>query len=258
MPPAVEELAKSVQKDSIRIVIGIKNTASTTINQQLLFVGNEEGKLFELRQMIRQGKMKPPVLIFVQSKERAQQLFHELIYDGINVDVMHADRTQAQRNASVEKFRSGDIWVLITTDLFSRGMDILGVNLVINYDFPQSTTSYIHRIGRTGRAGRVGEAITFYTEEDFVQLRSIANVMKQSGCQNVPEWVLTSLSKGRKDKRKERETKPIQRDAILEKPWEKKKKNLKKNNKKQQKKQITEGKKEEEEVVEEIVENDEE
>jgi superfamily II DNA/RNA helicase len=125
----------------------VRNTASGMVKQRLSFVGNEEGKIFELRQMIRLGKITPPVLIFVQSKERAQQLFHELIYDGINVDVMHADRTQAQRSASVEKFRSGDIWVLITTDLFSRGMDILGVNLVINYDFPQSTTSYIHRIG---------------------------------------------------------------------------------------------------------------
>ena len=64
------------------------------------------------------------------------------------MDVIHADRTQSQRNSTVDKFRSGDIWVLVTTDLFSRGMDIKGVNLVINYDFPQSTVSYIHRIGK--------------------------------------------------------------------------------------------------------------
>lgn len=141
----------------------------------------------------------------MQSKERADQLFRELIYDGINVDVIHGERTQAQRNAIVDKFRSGDIWVLITTDLMARGMDFKGVNLVINFDFPQSTTSYIHRIGmifvscfvewcsgRTGRAGRAGEAITLYTRDDFTQLKSIANVMHQSGCE-VPEWTLNAL-----------------------------------------------------------------
>jgi ATP-dependent RNA helicase DDX52/ROK1 len=94
-----------------------------------------------------QGEFKPPVLMFVQSKERAQQLFHELIYEGINVDVIHSNRTQAQRNLIVDKFRTGVIWVLITTDLISRGIDFKSVNLVINFDFPQSVSSYIHRIG---------------------------------------------------------------------------------------------------------------
>ena len=65
----------------------------------------------------------------------------------------------------------------------ARGIDFKGVNTVINYDFPQTTVSYIHRIGRTGRAGRSGRAITFFTEEDAEQLRAIANVMKASGCE---------------------------------------------------------------------------
>lgn len=89
------------------------------------------------------------MIIFVQSKERADELFHALVYDGINVGVIHADRTQAQRDATVEKFRTGEIWVLITTELMSRGMDFKAVNLVINFDFPQSVTSYIHRIGNS-------------------------------------------------------------------------------------------------------------
>ena len=87
----------------------------------------------------------------------APQLFRELVYDGLNVDVLHAERTQAQRDATVAKFRAGKVWVLIATELVARGMDFKGVSLVINYDFPQSTTSYIHRIGRTGRAGRAGK-----------------------------------------------------------------------------------------------------
>jgi len=87
------------------------------------------------------------VLIFVQSIERAKELFHELVYDGINVEVIHSERTQAQRDNIVANFRMGRIWFLIATELLSRGMDFKGVNLVINYDFPQSTVSYIHRIG---------------------------------------------------------------------------------------------------------------
>lgn len=83
-------------------------------------------------------------------QDRAQQLYSELIYDAINVDVIHADRTQQQRDDVVKAFREGKVWVLICTELIGRGIDFLGVNLVINYDFPPSAISYIHRIGRTG------------------------------------------------------------------------------------------------------------
>ena len=65
------------------------------------------------------------------------ELFHELVYDSINVDVIHAERTPAQRDATVDKFRAGKVWVLIATELMARGMDFKGVSLVINYDFPQ-------------------------------------------------------------------------------------------------------------------------
>ena len=91
-------------------------------------------------------------------------------------------------------------------------MDFKGVSLVVNYDFPQSTTSYIHRIGRTGRAGRAGRAITFFTEADAEQLRSIANVMKASGCE-VADWMLR-MKKEAKDVRRRRATNPLSRKAI--------------------------------------------
>lgn len=93
------------------------------------------------------------VFLFARPQDRAQQLYSELIYDAINVDVIHADRTQQQRDDVVKAFREGKVWVLICTELIGRGIDFLGVNLVINYDFPPSAISYIHRIGRTGRAG---------------------------------------------------------------------------------------------------------
>ena len=211
VPPAVEDLATSTLRRPVRLVVGEKNAATETISQKLVFCGREDGKLVALRQIVREG-IKPPVLIFVQSVERAVQLFHELVYDGLNVDVLHADRSQAQRDATVQKFRAGKVWVLIATELVARGMDFKGVSLVINYDFPQSTTSYVHRIGRTGRAGRRGKAVTFFTEADAEQLRSIANVMKASGCP-IPDWMLKLKTQTKQEKRR-RAVKPLSRKAI--------------------------------------------
>ncbi|CAO3692624.1 unnamed protein product [Rhizopus stolonifer] len=195
----VEELAKSVMKDPIHIVIGAKNAATETIKQELLFTGTESGKRIALRQLIQKG-LKPPVLIFVQSIDRAKELFHELVFDGINVEVIHSDRTKAQRDKIIDQFRVGKIWVLIATDLMARGLDFKGVNLVINYDFPQTVASYIHRIGRTGRAGRVGEAVTYYTQDDFPYMKSVVNVMKESGCE-VPDWMLKMKNPSQKQKK---------------------------------------------------------
>jgi ATP-dependent RNA helicase DDX52/ROK1 len=175
MPQRVEELARSVLQDPIRVRVGEHNAAAVDVDQKLMFVSNEHGKMVAMRQLIQEG-LKPPVLIFVQSKGRAKELFSELIYDGINVDVIHAERTKKQRDDVVKQFRAGTIWVLIATDLMARGVDFKGVNMVINYDFPANAVDYIHRIGRTGRAGRSGAAITFFTEKDGGSLRSIANV----------------------------------------------------------------------------------
>ncbi|KAJ3046564.1 RNA-dependent ATPase rok1 [Rhizophlyctis rosea] len=211
IPSGVEALAKSFMKDPVRVVIGAKNAATETINQKLLYVGQEEGKLIAIRQLIQQG-LRPPVLIFVQSIERAKELFHELVYDGINVDVIHSERTKAQRDAIIQSFRLGRTWVLIATELMARGIDFKGVNLVINYDFPQSVQSYIHRIGRTGRAGRKGEAITYFTREDGTYLKSVVNVMRESGCE-VPEWMEKIKGPSKKEKKILRK-KPVEREGV--------------------------------------------
>jgi len=127
MMPAIEALALTILNDPVRVTIGAKNAATTTIKQKLVFVGSEEGKILAIRQQIQEG-LKPPILIFVQSKERANDLFRELVYEGndsgvvyaellfneqwstgINVDVISADRTKAQRDAIVTNFRSGKL-----------------------------------------------------------------------------------------------------------------------------------------------------
>jgi ATP-dependent RNA helicase DDX52/ROK1 len=111
----------------------------------------------------------------------------------------------------VNAFREGRVWVLICTDLMARGVDFKAVNMVISYDFPPSAVDYIHRVGRTGRAGRTGTAITFFTEKDAPMLRTIANVVRASGC-DVPEWILNLRKPTEKKRARTVEREPISSD----------------------------------------------
>ncbi|KAG5072591.1 hypothetical protein GLYMA_03G178500v4 [Glycine max] len=209
LPDFVEDRARELMHDAVRVIVGRKNMASETIKQKLVFTGSEEGKLLAIRQSFAES-LNPPVLVFLQSKERAKELCSELAFDSIRVDVIHSDLSQAERENAVDNFRAGKTWVLIATDVVARGMDFKGVNCVINYDFPDSAAAYVHRIGRSGRAGRTGEAITFYTEDDIPFLRNVANLMAASGCE-VPSY----LMKLRKKKWKKHRPK---RDSISTKP----------------------------------------
>jgi len=257
--PAVRHLSESVLRNPVDVAVGrptgahVHSTsagastspaANSDIDQSLMFVGKEEGKLLAIRQIVRKG-FRPPAIIFLQSKERAQALFGELLYDGVNVDVIHAGRSQAARDAAVAKFRKGETWVLICTDLVARGVDFKAVNMVINYDLPTSGVTYVHRIGRTGRAGRKGTAITLFTEADFDSIRPIANVMKLSGCK-VPDWILTLKKNGRHGGTKERirkeknvpKRKKIDTTAGYDKVKKKRKKQSIDNGRKQAKKRM--------------------
>ncbi|KAK6640982.1 hypothetical protein RUM44_012681 [Polyplax serrata] len=231
--PHLTKWCRKNLKNLVLVNIGVRNSAVETVKQELLFVGNEAGKLVAFRNLINRG-LTPPVLVFVQSKERAQELFNELVYDGINVDVIHSDRTQKQRDNVIRSFREGKVWVLICTELMGRGIDFKGVNLVVNYDFPPSSISYIHRIGRTGRAGRQGRAVTYFTQDDTTNLRSIARLLKNAGCE-VPEYMLT-MKKSNKSDRKKLEKKAPHRESISTTPiYEKELKRKRKRNKAKQK-----------------------
>lgn len=204
LPEKVEELARSILQQPLRITVGVRNTAALTVTQQLLFVGQEGGKLPTLRQLIKGGaSLRPPCLIFMASKDRAMALHRELKFDGLSatVDCIHSDQPLASRAKAVENFRSGRTSHLIATDLIARGIDFIGVSTVVNYDFPSSTADYIHRVGRTGRAGNSGHAVTLFSEDDAGQLRSIANLVKESGG-HVEDWMLTMKKAPRDAKRK--------------------------------------------------------
>ncbi|GAA6061522.1 hypothetical protein JCM10212_004512 [Sporobolomyces blumeae] len=216
MPSSVEEMAKSVMAGAgggiVRAIVGHKEAATTTITQKLSFVNTEDHKLLTLRSLIRAGEFTPPVLIFVQSISRAKELTTELLLDGLSADSIHAERTPEERDVAVREFAEGKVWALVCTDVMGRGVDFKGVKLVINYDFPQSAMSYIHRIGRTGRAGKEGRAITFFTKADAGHLKTIVNVMRQSGCE-VPEWMV-ALPAPTQDAKKALKMRPIGRKDI--------------------------------------------
>jgi len=216
--PEVETWARLNLDNMVKVRIGAANSATETVEQSLTYCGTEAGKIEAWRSLV-QGGLTPPTLVFVQTKERAQELFKELLYDGVHVDVIHSDRSEQQRENTIRAFRGGGVWVLICTELLGRGIDFKGVSLVVNYDFPPSAVSYIHRIGRTGRAGRRGKAVTFFTEADRPLLRSIATVMANSGCP-VPEYMMGL--KTSRDKKRDLSARAPKRDGISkESKWEK-------------------------------------
>jgi len=135
-------LGTAVASSSSSAALGV----NTNVRQSLQFVGNEEGKLLAIRQLIQKG-FHPPALVFLQSQERAQALYEELLYDKVRVDVLHAGRSQAARDKAVTLFRTGETWILICTDLCARGIDFKAANLVVNYDMPEDGICYVHRIG---------------------------------------------------------------------------------------------------------------
>eukprot|EP01031_Cornospumella_fuschlensis_P025762 gene25762-31113_t len=209
LPPLVLELGRTFLHDPVHIKVG-DGGSNAIINQKLLFVGGEGGKLTALRQLISEG-VTPPILIFTQSIHRAMALYKELLYDGIHVDVLHSGRGVGVRSEVIKKFRSGDVWVLICTDILARGVDFPHIKLVVNFDLPPSPIAYIHRIGRTGRGGREGEAITFFTEGDLPRLRPIANVVRLAGG-DVPDWMLKIPQLSTRQKRNLRQHAPRRAD----------------------------------------------
>ncbi|EFO18387.2 hypothetical protein LOAG_10109 [Loa loa] len=198
----VEDWCKRNLCDMAMICIGSRNSAVSSVKQELIFAGSEHGKIIGLKALF-QNSFEPPALIFVQSKLRAKQLVPviESLQPPIPVKMISSEKTETERESAIAEFRSGHIWALVCTDLMGRGLDLSGVNLVVNFDLPTSIISYIHRIGRTGRAGRKGHAVTYFTESDLNFIRPIATVIKQAGFE-VPEYTLKMRKPTKKEKKK--------------------------------------------------------
>ena len=163
LPSSLERLARSSVINPVTINVGLKDTVCKNIEQNVIFMHTYQ-KEKKLLQILRQTKY-PPVLIFVSSITMADEIAGLLKEEEFFVERLHSKLNQNNRFKILSDFRSGELDVLVATDLASRGLDIPDITHVINYDTPNSIEDYIHRCGRTGRFGRPGKATTFLTLE---------------------------------------------------------------------------------------------
>ena len=176
MPEKIEELAKTLLKDPVEIKLAVSKPAEKI--KQKAYVCYETQKMDIIKDIFKAGDLKR-VIIFCGSKMKVKQVAGSLQRKHINCGEMHSDLEQAERDDIMFKFKSGQIDVLVATDIVARGIDIDDIALVINYDVPHDTEDYVHRIGRTARADRDGVAITFVSESDIYYFQQIENFLEK-------------------------------------------------------------------------------
>ncbi|QUB71000.1 DEAD/DEAH box helicase [Prevotella multiformis] len=170
MPKKIEELAKTLLKNPVEIKLAVSKPAEKI--HQMAYVCYETQKIGIIKDIFKAGDLKR-VIIFSGSKQKVKQIAASLSRKHINCGEMHSDLDQEQRNDVMFKFKSGQIDVLVATDIVARGIDIDDITMVINYDVPHDAEDYVHRIGRTARADRDGKAITFVSVDDIYYFQQI-------------------------------------------------------------------------------------
>jgi len=169
----IKKIAYSLVRDAIRIQISPKDPVARNIDHAVAFIDMDHKRFF-LESVIR-DRPEQKILVFVRTKVRAERVRKALARVDISSDTIHGDKDQAQREMSMQDFRQGLSLVLIATDVSARGIDIPDVELVVNYDLPESPEHYVHRVGRTGRGTSKGQAISFCSKEEREVLASIEN-----------------------------------------------------------------------------------
>ena len=176
MPKKIEELAKTLLKNPVEIKLAVSKPAEKI--HQMAYVCYETQKMGIIKDIFKAGDLKR-VIIFSGSKQKVKQITASLNRKHINCGEMHSDLDQAQRDDVMFKFKSGQIDVLVATDIVSRGIDIDDITMVINYDVPHDAEDYVHRIGRTARADRDGKAITFVSADDIYYFKQIESFLEK-------------------------------------------------------------------------------
>lgn len=202
MPEKIEELAKTILKNPVEVKIAVSKPAEKI--KQSAYVCYEDQKMGIIKDIFKQGDLKR-VIIFSGKKQKVKMINHALQKINVNCGEMHSDLDQAQRDDIMYKFKSGQIDVLVATDIVARGIDIDDIAMVINFDVPRDAEDYVHRIGRTARADRDGVAITFINEDDIVYFKQIEKLLEKEiekvalpeGLGKGPEYKLPEKQKGR-------------------------------------------------------------
>ena len=177
MPPEVEALARKYLRQPVVVQVGRRSEAASTVTHAVYPVPRER-KSTLLVELLKKSDM-DSVLIFTRTKHGADRVVRHLTEARIAATAMHADKSQGERTRALEGFKSGEIRVLVATDIAQRGLDVSGISHVINYDVPQQPEDYVHRIGRTGRALATGDAYTFMSPDEIAMVRTIERMIGQ-------------------------------------------------------------------------------
>ena len=187
MDKAVESLANQLLNNPVRIQVDPENNAADTVEQHLIFIkGEDKDEMITrfLKEKINNpDNLKLPrkdrlnAIIFTRTKKGADRLDKALKKKGLQSVAIHGDKTQGQRKDALDRFRTGQMSILVATDVAARGLDIPKLNYVFNYELPDEPDNYIHRIGRTGRAGETGVAYTLCCQEDLPRLFEIEKLL---------------------------------------------------------------------------------
>ena len=169
--PEVERVAAFTLVDPVRVEVARPATVAEGISQVLYPIVQEQ-KADLLLALLRSTEMKS-VLVFTRTKDRADRVAGKLHDEGFRAEILHSNRTQAERTRAMDNFRHARSQILVATDIAARGIDIKGISHVINYDVPQHPEDYVHRVGRTARAYGVGDAITFMDPLEQVHVTDI-------------------------------------------------------------------------------------
>jgi superfamily II DNA/RNA helicase len=174
----IKKLAANFLRDPLLLEVAQRNATAENVQQELYRV-HESEKTGALLELLRSRELKQ-VLVFVNTKIGCRRLARELQKQGINADAIHGDKSQDERTKALEGFKQGTIDVLVATDVAARGLDIVELPAVINYDVPYAPEDYVHRIGRTGRAGASGLAMTIATGSEDRAVAGIERLIKRT------------------------------------------------------------------------------
>jgi len=177
MAGEVADFAREHLREPVRVEVARSGTTAERALQQVFLVGQEE-KTALLLALLEQDQLS--TLVFTRTKRRADRVARSLMRSGHKVAVIHADRSQGQRQAALEGFRSGEHRVLVATDIAARGIDVAEIGHVVNFDLPHIPEDYVHRIGRTARMEASGRASSFASPEEHDLLRGIEKFTRKA------------------------------------------------------------------------------
>mmetsp|Transcript_17406 Transcript_17406/g.22940 ORF Transcript_17406/g.22940 Transcript_17406/m.22940 type:complete len:244 (-) Transcript_17406:284-1015(-) len=195
-PKEVQGLARDFLNNYYQVTVGSLELTANKDIKQIVDVVEDFNKYRKLQEYLRQYTNQKAI-IFVETKKGCDALTRSLRMDGFHARCMHGDKSQEERDWVLKEFRENKITLLVATDVAARGLDVRDIQMVINFDMPNNTEDYIHRIGRCGRAGAKGTSISFFSSKNSKMARDLVRIMNESGNYAPPELQqMSSMSFG--------------------------------------------------------------